>query len=133
MTTKLPPFLYGAVTTLKKSHRKVCYISSLYNVELNSSRILSYLYFTISTWNKSKYYKWCTGVRNVASYELLCNNFLTFMWLTENSIHSIYDSLWIKLIRLKPGFRHIPQQKVTHNFADTVNPLFPCRFEMENT
>ena len=133
MKTKLHPFLYGVVTILRKSHRKVCYISSLYSVELNSSKILSCLYFTINTWKKSKYYKWYTGVRNVTSYELLCKNFLTFMWLTENSIHSIYDSPWIKLIRLKLGFRHIRHQKVTHNFADTVNPLFPCHFEMENT
>ena len=47
---------------------------------------------------------------------------------------SIYHPFDVKLlVRLKLGFSHLREHKISQNFHDTLNPLCSCSFELETT
>ena len=49
-------------------------------------------------------------------------------------IHTEFVPLGDRLLsRLHLGFSHSREHKFRHNFADTVNPLFSCSLETEDT
>ena len=46
---------------------------------------------------------------------------------------SIYDPFGIKLLnRLRLDLSHLNEHKFSHNFADTLSPLWSCSLETEN-
>ena len=60
---------------------------------------------------------------------------LNFIRPIRNSIYKIYDPLGIKsLTRLRLGFSlDLFEQKLRHNFADSLNPLCSSSLETEST
>ena len=59
---------------------------------------------------------------------------LTFIKPIENNTYKIYDTLGVRLLnRLRLGFKHLRKHMFSHNFADTLNPLFSCSLETEDT
>ena len=58
---------------------------------------------------------------------------LTFIRPLENDSYEIYDPLGVRLLnRLRLGFSHIRENTFRHNFADTLNPLYPCSLKTED-
>ena len=50
----------------------------------------------------------------------------------ENSLYSVHDPLGVKLLsRLRLQFSLLNEHKFTHGSNDTVNPMCPCRTEVE--
>ena len=63
-----------------------------------------------------------------------CKKLLTFKRPAENDTYGIYDPLGVKLLnRLCLGVSHLKEHKFRRNFVDTLNPLFPCLLETEDT
>ena len=59
---------------------------------------------------------------------------MVFIRPVGNSIYGIHDPFGVRLInRLRLGFSDLREHKFRHNFADTVNPLYWCTLETENT
>ena len=57
-----------------------------------------------------------------------------FIRPTGNRTYKIIDPLGIKLLtRLRLGFSHLSEYRCRHNFADSLNPLCSCSFEIEST
>ena len=73
-------------------------------------------------------------IRNVDTYSLFRINLLAFIRPLENIICSIYNPLGLKLLhRLRLDFSHLREDKFSHLFTDTVNPLCSCSVEIEST
>ena len=59
---------------------------------------------------------------------------LTFIRPAENDAYGIYDPLGVKLLnRLGLSVSHLKEHKFRRNFVDTLNLLFPCLLETEDT
>ena len=73
-------------------------------------------------------------VRNLDSHKMFHKKLLNFTRPSEKSIFNIYDPRGSKLLkRLRLGFIHLREQKLQHNFADTMNPSWSCALETEST
>ena len=72
--------------------------------------------------------------KNIDSHAMLSQKLLTFIRTLENGMYGIDGSLGV---RLQNGFRlsfsRLKENKFNHNFADTLNPLYPCSLETEDT
>ena len=111
---------------LQRSHRNPdCFTPLQSRTELFEN---SDVPFPVSDWNKLDHH-----IRNVDSYSLFRKNVSSFITF-ENSIFGIYDPLKIKFLnRLRLGFNHLREYKFRYNFANIVNPLYPCSLEIEST
>ena len=59
---------------------------------------------------------------------------LDFIQPTANSTFGTNDVSGLKLLtRLHVGFSYLRENKFKHNFQDTLNPLYPCSLEVEDT
>ena len=83
----------------------------------------------VNDWNKLD-----PKIRNSTSNLIFRNALINFIGPSENKIFNIHDKVGIKLLtRLRLGFSHLHEHKFRHNFADTLNPLYPCSIEPERT
>ena len=73
-------------------------------------------------------------IRNSESYSIFRKSLLKFTRTILNSVFSVADIKWIKLLtRLRIGLSHVKEHKFRHNFLDTINPLCSFSLEIEST
>ena len=74
------------------------------------------------------------NIRNSESYATFKKNILRFIRPSENPILNYHNPSGIKLItRLRLGFSHLREHKLSHNFQDTLNPICSCGENIETT
>ena len=57
---------------------------------------------------------------------------LSFVKTSENSFFAIHDNSGVKLLtRLRLNFSRLNEYKFSHNFLDTINPIYSCCSELE--
>ena len=57
---------------------------------------------------------------------------LSFVKTSENSVFAIHDNSGVKLLtRLRLNFSRLNKYKFSHNFLDTINPIYSCCSELE--
>ena len=84
---------------------------------------------TIREWNKLD-----TSICQAPSYSVFRKALLDFIRPTANSTFGTNDVSGLKLLtRPRVGFSHLIEHKFKHNFQDTLNPLYPCSLEAEDT
>ena len=72
-----------------------------------------------------------TGIKNIDTHAIFRKRLLTFIRPLDNDTYGINDPFGVRLLnRLRFGFR---RTKFRHNFADTLNPLYSCSLQMEDT
>ena len=127
ISTKSLPHLYELIPPLQRSHRNTGFFKTWRcRTELFRN---SFLPFIVNEWNKLD-----SDIQNSDSYGIFRKKLLAFIRPVGNSMYGIYDPFGVKLFnRLRLGFRHLPEHKFRHNFADTVNLLCSCTLETENT
>ena len=58
---------------------------------------------------------------------------LNFIRPSASKVYHINDTIGIKLItRLRFGFSNFREQKLKHNFQDTLNPVCSCSIDVES-
>ena len=117
ISTKLHPYLHELIPPLQRSHRYPgCFETFCCRATLFQNLFLP---FVITEWNKLD-----TDIKNIDSHAMFCKKLLAFIRPLENDTYGIYDTFGFRLLnRLPLGFSHLREHKVTHNFADTLNPL----------
>ena len=75
-----------------------------------------------------------TETHNSTSCQEFRKSLLSFIKLTCSSLFFIHELAGVKLlVRLRLGFSHLREHKISQNFHDTLNPLCSCSFELETT
>ena len=119
--------MYELIPPLLRSHRYQGFLKTL-GCRTGLFRNL-FLPFVFNEWNKLD-----SDIKNSDSYAIFRNKLLAFIKPVGNSTYGIYDPFGVRLInRLPLGFSHLYEHKFRQNFADTVNPLYSCTLETENT
>ena len=89
----------------------------------------SFLPFIIYEWNKLD-----SDIRNNDSHPMFLKKLLTFIRPLEKHTSGIYDPLGIRLLDiLRLAFSSLRKYKFRHNIADTLNALYSCSLETEDT
>ena len=71
---------------------------------------------------------------NYYYYAIFRKTLLAFIRTVGNIIYSVYNPFGVRLINsLRLGFTSLRDHKLRHNFVDTVNLLFSCTLETEET
>ena len=83
---------------------------------------------TIKEWNKLD-----NSICQAPSYSAFRKALLDFIRPTANSTFGTNVSGLKLLTRLRVGFSHLREHKFKHNFQDTLNPLYSCSLEAEDT
>ena len=62
------------------------------------------------------------------------SNFVIFIRPVQTNIYNIFDPKGLTfLTRLILGLSHVNQHRFRHGFQDCLNPLCPCRLDIEDT
>ena len=107
--------------------RKYCKIRQIFcRTETFSN---SFLPQTIREWNKFD-----NSICQAPSYSVFRKALLDFIRPTANSTFGNNGVSGLKLLtRLFVGFSHLRKHKFKYNFQDTLNPLYPCSIEAEDS
>ena len=84
---------------------------------------------TIREWNKLD-----TSICQAPSYSVFRKALLDFILPTANKTFGTNDVSSLKLLtRFRFSFSHLREHKFKHNFQDTLNLLYSCSLEAEDT
>ena len=75
---------------------------------------------------------WSDDTKSLSSPVSIKKILLSFVKTSENSFFAIHDNSGVKLLtRLRLNFSRLNEYKFSHNFLDTINPIYSCCSELE--
>ena len=115
-----PPNRHFNIRTYSKTRQIFCRTETFSN---------SFLPQTIREWNKLD-----TSICQAPSYSVFRKALLDFILPTANNTFGTNDVSSLKsLTRFRFSFSHLREHKFKHNFQDTLNLLYSCSLEAEDT
>ena len=129
LNNQAPDYLYSLFSPPNR-HYNTCNYSKIRQIFCRTETFSnSFLLQTIREWKKLG-----TSIWQAPSYSVFRRALLDFIRPTANSTFGTNNVSSLKLsVRLRVGFSHPREHKFKHNFQDTLNPLCPCSFEIEDT
>ena len=119
-----------SLLSLTNRHYNTCKYSKIRRIFCRTETFSNFfLPQTIREWNKLE-----TSISQAPSYSVFHKALLDFIQPTANSTFGTNDVSGLELLtRLHVGFSYLRENKFKHNFQDTLNPLYPCSLEVEDT
>ena len=75
---------------------------------------------------------WSDDTKSLSSPVSFKKILLSFVKTSENSFFAIHDNSGVKLLtRLRLNFSRLNEYNFSHNFLDTINPIYSCCSELE--